>query len=85
MVGNAEALAVELVSSATDDVRTLVTELDQLLSAEYPPEQRHGLRLEAIFEPNIRFLLRAVERCTGGMRWGGIVRGLRRSEAHVPS
>jgi putative acetyltransferase len=57
MVGNAEALAVELVSSATDDVRTLVTELDQILSAEYPPEQRHGLRLEAIFEPNIRFFL----------------------------
>jgi len=38
-------------------VRILIGELDQILSAEYLPEQRHGLALDAIFAPNIRFFL----------------------------
>jgi putative acetyltransferase len=57
VVNPADQITVELVSSATDDVRGLIGELDQLLSAEYPPEQRHGLPLDAIFEPNIRLFL----------------------------
>src|SRR5258708_39610599 len=28
-----------------------------MLAAQYPPEQRHGLALDAIFAPNIRFFL----------------------------
>jgi putative acetyltransferase len=28
-----------------------------VLSAEYPPEQRHGLALDAIFQPHIRFFV----------------------------
>src|SRR6266404_8864444 len=35
----------------------LVGELDQILSAEYTLEQRHGLALDAIFAPNIRFFV----------------------------
>jgi putative acetyltransferase len=46
-----------LVPSVTDEVRTLISELDGALSAGYPPEQRHGLALDAIFRPNIRFFL----------------------------
>jgi putative acetyltransferase len=53
----ADEIAVECVPSATDDVRALIAELDQILSAEYPPEQRHGLAVDAIFRPNIRFFL----------------------------
>ena len=56
----ADSLTIELVPSATDDVRTLIGELDRTLSAEYPPEQRHGLALEAIFQPHIRFLVARV-------------------------
>jgi putative acetyltransferase len=52
-----DEIAVELVPCATDDVRHLIAELDQILAAEYPPEQRHGLGLEAIFKPTIRFFL----------------------------
>ena len=44
-------------SAATDAVRELVGELDQVLAAEYPPEQRHGLSLDAIFQPHIRFFI----------------------------
>jgi putative acetyltransferase len=57
LVSSADEITVELVPAATDDVRALVGELDQLLSAEYTPEQRHGLALDAIFAPNIRFFV----------------------------
>ena len=52
-----DEITVELVSNATDDVRALISELDRILSAEYTPEQRHGLALDAIFKPDIRFFL----------------------------
>ena len=53
----ADEIAVELVPHATDDVRALIDELDRILSAEYTPEQRHGLALDAIFKPGVRFFL----------------------------
>jgi putative acetyltransferase len=56
-VGNTDKITVELVPSATADVHALIGELDQMLSVEYAPEQRHGLALDAIFRPNIRFFL----------------------------
>jgi len=56
-VDNVDEITVELVLEPTDDVRALVGELDRILSAEYTPEQRHGLPLDAIFKPNIRFFL----------------------------
>jgi putative acetyltransferase len=61
---------IELVASATDEVRELIGELDQLLAAEYLPEQRHGLALETLFQPHIRFF---VARLNGAaMGCGGI-------------
>lgn len=53
----AHEITIELVPDATDDVRILIAELDQILSSEYPPEQRHGLALGAIFKPGIRFFV----------------------------
>ncbi len=52
-------LHLTLVTAATDAIRTLIGELDAELSAHYPPEQRHGLSLDAIFQPHIRFYLAA--------------------------
>ena len=54
---SADKIAVELVTAATNDVRILIGELDRILSAEYTPEQRHGLMLDQIFQPDIRFFL----------------------------
>jgi putative acetyltransferase len=48
---------VEQITKATDDVRLLIGELDQVFAAEYLPEQRHGLALEALFQPHVRFFL----------------------------
>jgi putative acetyltransferase len=38
-------------------VRALIDELEASLAAEYAPEQRHGLALDALFRPHIRFFL----------------------------
>jgi len=39
------------------EVRSLVGALNDELGALYPPEQRHGLALDAIFVPHIRFFV----------------------------
>jgi putative acetyltransferase len=56
-MSNSEGVRIEAARAATDEVRELIRELDRVLSAEYPPEQRHGLDLDAIFQPHIRFLM----------------------------
>ena len=48
---------IERVDRPTDDVRGLIGELDAELAGSYAPEQRHGLTLEAIFEPPVRFFV----------------------------
>jgi putative acetyltransferase len=50
-------MEVSAVTSPTDDVHALVGELNDELGALYPPEQRHGLALDAIFQPHIRFFV----------------------------
>jgi putative acetyltransferase len=52
---------VSLVSAATDTVRLLIGELEDVLSADYPPENRHGLPLEAIFQPHVRFFVATLD------------------------
>lgn len=48
---------VELVEEATEEAKQLVEELEEELSRHYPKEQRHGLSLDAIFQPHIRFFI----------------------------
>jgi putative acetyltransferase len=48
---------VEMASGPTAEVRTLIDELDRALASEYSAEQRHGLSLEAIFQPHIEFFI----------------------------
>ncbi len=59
-MATADDISVAPVTRATDDVRALIGELEAVLSAQYPPEQRHGLAPDAIFRPNIRFFLARV-------------------------
>jgi len=56
-MNESDTIRIEIASTATEEVRALVDELETLLSAAYPPEQRHGLALDAIFQPHIRFFL----------------------------
>lgn len=50
-------ISIDRVVVPTDDVRALISELEQVLGAEYPSEQRHGLSLDAIFQPHIQFFV----------------------------
>ncbi|GAC1412797.1 MAG: GNAT family N-acetyltransferase [Candidatus Velthaea sp.] len=50
-------ITVETVRTATDELRELIDELDRTLAAEYLPEQRHGVSLDALFQPHVRFFL----------------------------
>ncbi len=50
-------ITVERVDRATPEVHALVGELEAELSGPYAPEQRHGLSVERIFQPNILFLI----------------------------
>ncbi|HEX6441326.1 MAG TPA: GNAT family N-acetyltransferase [Stellaceae bacterium] len=43
--------------SPSEDARALIAELDQLLGAVYDAEQRHGLSLDQVFQPNVRFFV----------------------------
>lgn len=48
---------MERVKSASADLRALLGALDAELAQHYAPEQQHGLALEALFQPRIRFYI----------------------------
>jgi len=52
-----EKLAIEKAEQPTDEVRALITLLEEELSPHYEAHQRHGLQIEAIFQPGIQFFL----------------------------
>ena len=67
---NNDGVRIEVAPAATEEVRSLIGELESILSAEYPPEQRHGLALDAIFQPHIRFFLARL--CSVAVGCGGV-------------
>lgn len=54
-------IAVERALNATVEVKVLIGELDSVLAENYTPEQRHGLSLDAIFQPHIHFYIARLE------------------------
>ena len=50
-------IAIERVIQATPEVHDLIGELNAVLGAVYEAHQRHGLAIEQLFEPNVRFFL----------------------------
>jgi putative acetyltransferase len=63
-------LVLERATTPCDDVRSLIGELEDNLAAAYPPEQRHGLALDAIFQPHIQFFIARVDGAAVGC--GGV-------------
>jgi putative acetyltransferase len=51
------AITIERLSGPTSDASALIAELDEVLGALYEPEQRHGLSIEQVFQPNVRFFV----------------------------
>lgn len=56
-MSTSDEVRIEAALAATDEVRALIGELEAVLAAEYPPEQRHGFSLDAIFQLHVRFFL----------------------------
>jgi putative acetyltransferase len=69
-MNSGDGVRIELAPSATQEVRALVDELEAVLAAEYTPEQRHGLALDALFQPHIRFFLARLDGAAVGC--GGV-------------
>ncbi|MBD5655068.1 MAG: GNAT family N-acetyltransferase [Candidatus Eremiobacteraeota bacterium] len=63
-------IAVEPVETATAEVRGLIAELDRTLSQEYTADQQHGLSLDAIFTPHVRFFIARLDGAAVGC--GGV-------------
>ena len=51
------SIELEQLSGPTSDAAALIAELDGVLGAVYEPEQRHGLSIEQVFEPHVRFFV----------------------------
>ena len=51
------SLEIEPVSRPTSEAASLISELDDVLGALYEPEQRHGLSIEQVFGPRVRFFV----------------------------
>ena len=51
------SLTVERAAEATPEVHDLIGELNAVLGAVYETHQRHGLAIEQLFEPNVRFFV----------------------------
>src|SRR5437016_8129433 len=50
-------IVIEQLSGTTPDARELIAELDAVLGALYEPEQQHGLSVEQVFAPHVRFFV----------------------------
>jgi putative acetyltransferase len=51
------SITIERVVEATHEVRDLIEELNEVLGAAYEAHQRHGLSIEQLFEPHVRFFI----------------------------
>lgn len=62
----APPIAIERVQAPTSELRELIAELNEALGKLYPEDQRHGLALDQLFRPSMRFFL---------VRWEGAPAG----------
>ena len=51
------SITVEYTNTPTDDARALIGELDAVLHADSPPENRHGYSVERVFQPDVLFFI----------------------------
>ena len=59
-------IVVELVETVTEDAIGLITALEIELGGTYAAEQRHGLKIEEIFRPNVRFFIARLDGVAAG-------------------
>jgi putative acetyltransferase len=52
-----DPIQIERIPAVTDEVRSLVNELDRELAVAYTPEQMHGLTVNSLFQPHLQFFV----------------------------
>lgn len=55
------AVTIVEVGNATEDVHNLTDELDLALAGPYSEDQHHGLEVEELFQPHIRFFVASLD------------------------
>ena len=50
-------ITIERLPGPTPEAAALIAELDAVLGALYPPEQRHGYSMAQVFEHHVRFFI----------------------------
>ena len=50
-------IMMERAVEGTPEVHDLIGELNDVLGASYEAHQRHGLSIEQLFQPNVRFFV----------------------------
>ena len=63
-------ITIERAVGPTAEVHELIKELNDVLGAAYKAHQRHGLSIEELFQPNLRFFLARLESLAAGC--GGV-------------
>ena len=64
------SLTIEQATAPNEEIRDLLSELDQALSGFYAPEQQHALSIDQLFEPEVRFFVARLDRDAAGC--GGV-------------
>lgn len=58
-------IAVERVESPTEEAHALIAALERELDSHFPQEQSHGLTLDQVFEPQVRFFVARLDGVAG--------------------
>ncbi|MCG8361411.1 MAG: GNAT family N-acetyltransferase [Kiloniellales bacterium] len=63
-------IKVERAGSATPDIKALLEELNAALDGPYADDQQHGLSIEELFAPHVRFFVARLDGTAAGC--GGV-------------
>lgn len=58
---SAEPIQLERIPAVTDEVRSLIHELDSELAVAYTPEQMHGLTVNSLFRLDLQFFIARID------------------------
>ncbi|HXW25530.1 MAG TPA: GNAT family N-acetyltransferase [Xanthobacteraceae bacterium] len=64
------SVTIERAIAATPEVHALIGELNDVLGAAYEAHQRHGLSIDQLFEPHVRFFVARLSGVAAGC--GGV-------------
>jgi putative acetyltransferase len=74
-ISSERMITLERITALTPEATALLAELDRDLGSSYTAEQQHGLRPEALFQPNISFFVARLDGAAVGCGGVGLYDG----------